>query len=129
MLRTIVGEVQIADDILIVRLKEDDELSAEKVLLHKQQIHSVTGDRKMGILLDAREVSLLKIPTEVIREEAGENAYSHLQTGLAILSNSKLLQQMIQRYIFMHKPLTPTRLFSNEEQAVTWLKKLNNQYQ
>jgi phage portal protein BeeE len=128
VLQTQVGNVQIAGNILLIRMREDDELTNEMVFHHKRQIQNITGGQKLGVLLDVREISLYKIPKEVIHTEFSHNDFTHQQTGLAILTTGKLVQHAIQRYILTQTPVTPTRLFVNETQALNWLKKLNNRH-
>jgi hypothetical protein len=112
--------------LLHVQVKFEGELTKEMLLEHKQIIYERTrkytdAGEKLIVLFDVRQISLLKIPQTVMKENATEDPFLELQKGVALLVNSKLFQQIASFYIRIYRPTVATRVFNDEANARQWL--------
>ena len=72
------------------------------------------------MLIDMRKI---KTSTREAREFAAGPEYTRVMSALAMLSAAVVGTVLGNLFINFSKPRFPTRLFSNEEQAIDWLKK------
>lgn len=120
-LRTTMAEVRLENNYLLrIKLVLDDELTLEILKEHNEQVMAFVGERRFAILFDMCDVSLFQVSTEVMRYQA-HNEYSKFQVGLAVLVKNQLLRQTVNFFIRVFRPSVPTRLFSQEQEALVWL--------
>lgn len=117
------------DNILHIDIAFEGELTAAMLDEHKRIIferfsHKLTKDIRIGVLFDSRRISLLKIPPAVMRNNATNDPFQDIQKGVALLVNSKVLQQIAMFYIRIYRPSIPTKIFIEEENARNWLNSL-----
>lgn len=125
--RAVFADVKAEENgLLHVQVKFEGELTREMLLEHKQLIfertrHFTDTGKKLGVLFDVRQISLLKIPQTVMKENATDDPFLELQKGVALLVNSKLFQQVASFYIRIYRPTVATRVFTDEANARQWL--------
>ena len=118
-----------ADYILHIDVEFEGELTAAMLEKHKQLVfdhfsQQFDTSNRIGILFDVRRISLLKIPPAVMRDNATNDPFQNIQKGVALLVNSKVLQQIAMFYIRIYRPTIPTKIFTEEENARKWLNSL-----
>lgn len=119
-----------ADCILHIEVEFEGELTAAMLDEHKRVIFDklsaqLLAQKRIGILFDVRRISLLKIPPGVMRDNATNDPFQNIQKGVALLVNSKVLQQIAMFYIRIYRPTIPTKIFTEEENARKWLSSLS----
>lgn len=125
--RAVFADVKAEENgLLHVQVRFEGELTREMLLEHKQIIfertrHYTDTGKKLVVLFDVRQISLLKIPQTVMKENATDDPFLELQKGVALLVNSKLFQQVASFYIRIYRPTVATRVFTDEANARQWL--------
>jgi hypothetical protein len=119
-----------ADYILHIDVEFEGELTTTMLDKHKQLVfdkfsHQFDTSNRIGILFDVRRISLLKIPQAVMRDNATNDPFQNIQKGVALLVNSKVLQQIAMFYIRIYRPTIPTKIFTEEDNARKWLNTLS----
>jgi hypothetical protein len=119
-----------AENILHIDVEFEGELTAAMLDEHKRIVFEhfspqFLPENRIGILFDVRHISLLKIPPGVMRENATNDPFQGVQKGVALLVNSKVLQQVAMFYIRIYRPTIPTKIFTEEDNARKWLNSLN----
>ncbi|MCU0435881.1 MAG: hypothetical protein MUC87_20660 [Bacteroidia bacterium] len=128
--RAVFADVSLdAYGLLHVKVQFEGELTKDMLLEHKQVIfdrtrrHTEAG-MKLKILFDVRHISLLQVPQTVMKDNATNDPFQHIQKGVALLVNSKLFQQIATFYIRIYRPSISTRVFTDEINARQWLQSL-----
>ncbi len=111
-------------DILHVVVTIDFELTIAIVKAHNEHALKVMGETIKGVLFDARNITITRIPNEVMRYSS-DNEYAKYQTCFAMLINSKLMMQVCSFYIRVFRPKVPTRVFTEETKALEWVRSMN----
>ena len=110
----------LADGILHICLLEDSDIDLEESKLMQKKSLSLTNGKKFVALIDARaEVRVSKES-----REWGSTAEAQVNMiAQAIIVNS-LANRLVGNFIIkFHKPVAKTRLFSDEQSALDWLRK------
>lgn len=113
-----------AGNILHVRVKIDDKLTLDVVKVHNEvseKFHLEKGVKQVDVIFDLRDVSLFRVPNEVMRYWASPNAHTHFVRRMALVLDNRLHQQMANFYIRIFRPINLTRFFTNEHLALNWL--------
>ncbi len=102
-----------------VGLLEGAQIDIEDSKLMQQISLSVTGGKRFVVLIDARaEVTVSKESREWGSTEEGQKNL----VAQAIVVNS-LANRLVGNFIIkFHKPIAKTRLFSDEQTALLWLR-------
>lgn len=112
------GQLEFENGILYVRISEGLELTeqiAEKILVEGEKLAS---DSKFCVLVDVRKnVS----STSEARKYSAKNPYIKNHLAYAMLADTMPVIILSNFFIKVNRPLIPTRLFKNEEEAVKWL--------
>lgn len=105
------------DGILRIRINEGAELTLAQAKLQLETIKRLCGNSKVPILVDARA-------NYTITKEAQEfsSQQEAIRIATAVLSANQFTKVSLNFYLSIFKPATPYRLFSNEEEAIAWLK-------
>ena len=77
------------------------------------------GKEKTRVLIDMRQTT--RINREARRYYANERTAS-IQRAAALLVSSPLSTTVANFFMGLNKPLTPTRMFSNPDEAIAWLR-------
>ena len=89
----------------------------EMMALHRQ----MTGGQPRGLLMDIRAVRAL--PREV-RAYFTQPEHAEVHRAVALLVGSPLSRAIGNFFLGFNKPAMPMRLFSEEESALEWLRKV-----
>ncbi|MGL4598074.1 MAG: hypothetical protein ACRCYO_11115 [Bacteroidia bacterium] len=111
-------------DILHVIVTIDFELTIDIVKAHNEMTLKMLNEQVKGVLFDARNITITRIPNEVMRYSS-DNEYAEFQTCFAMLINSKLMMQICSFYIRVFRPKVPTRVFTEETKALEWVRSMN----
>jgi hypothetical protein len=111
-------------NIIHVVVTKDFELTIDIVKAHNAQTLLAIEKRIVGVLFDVRNITITKIPSEVMRYSSN-NEYAEFQTCFAMLINSRLMMQICSFYIRVFRPQVPTRIFTEELKALEWIRSMN----
>lgn len=105
--------------IFLCRLFPDAEIEVGDVDLNTDAIMQMAGGKRYAVLVDAR------VPVTITKEamEYTQQPRSYVNLiAQAILVNT-LANRLIGNFIIkFHRPASPTKLFSDYDQAVAWLR-------
>jgi hypothetical protein len=105
--------------IIHIHLKPGAEMELSDAILIVEAMGKVGEGKKFPVLIDAGE--FVSIDKEVRMFSASEE--SNIYTLADAIAYYSLAQKMIADfYLKNDKPVVPTRIFSNKEEAVEWLK-------
>lgn len=115
--------------ILHIDVQFEGELTLAMLNQHKQMVYDrflqhVEAGKRIGVLFDVRRISILKVPSSVMRDNATNDPFLHAQKGVALLVKSRILQQVAMFYIRIYRPEINTRVFTDETNARKWLNSL-----
>ncbi|HEV7230683.1 MAG TPA: hypothetical protein VGO45_05105 [Bacteroidia bacterium] len=107
------------DGIFCTRLLQDKEIDIDKAKANFAESRKLTGDSRYTAFTDAR--GFMSITKEAMAyggtKEVNDPVIAH-----AILVNSLANRLLGNFLIKFYKPPAPTRLFTNEEEALGWLR-------
>lgn len=97
------------------------ELEVQDAVEIRKNFLALAGGRKWAVLVDGANFFST---TNEFRQLSASAAYTNLRLALAIVTNSMANKILGNFFIKVNKPSTPTRLFSNEAEALAWLNQL-----
>lgn len=112
------------DQIYIYRAINKCSLDLETVKAMTKAGDEWNGNALCANLLDIRD--MIFAGSEV--RSYGAKQYRPHVVAMAILTGTKLSNSFANLYLKFSKPKTPTKLFSNEEEAIRWLKLQMNRH-
>lgn len=105
------------DGILRIRINEGADITLAQAKLQLDTIRRLCGDKKVPMLVDARA-------NYTTSREAHE--FSAQQEGIrlatAVISSNQFTKMSLNLYLSIFKPSTPYKLFTNEQDALVWLR-------
>jgi hypothetical protein len=104
------------DGIVHVTWKFDAVMDGADAVAGINALSQLTGGRPAPLLVDSRNAGVM---TRTARMEFAER--SDNISAVAILVLTPLSRIMGNFYLNVSKPVSPTRILDNEEEAVTWL--------
>lgn len=110
--------LQLGDDgILRVKIREECFVNIEDIRLFYEAYERLTGEVPVPWLVDATK-------SYSITREAQEYgaAQSHRRLGMAVITHSTITRIMLNAYTTMFRPKSPLRVFTDEADAIEWLK-------
>jgi hypothetical protein len=105
------------DGILRIRINEGAIIRLSQAKLQVETIKRLCGAGKIAVLIDA---SAAHTVTKDAQEYSANNVGNRIAT--AVLNSNPISKIGLNFYLKIFRPSTPYRLFSNEENAVKWLK-------
>jgi len=84
----------------------------------QERIRDALGKEMTRVLIDMREMK--SITREAREYYASQRTYS-IQRATALLVKSKVTKVMANFFMGLNKPITPTRMFIEPEDAIQWL--------
>jgi hypothetical protein len=105
------------DGILRIRIEEGAAIGLLQAKLQFETIRRLCGDAKILVLIDARAHHTV---TKEAQEYAAQNVGGRIAT--AVINQNPFAQISLNLYLKIFKPVSPYRLFSEEDEAVAWLK-------
>lgn len=104
----------------VVRLYEDAEFDIETIRTVMAYCIEQTGGERFGMLVDANRHAKASPETREWAAAADHNKYI---IARAIITRSLAMKMAANFFIRFNKPKVETRLFTDEEEARTWLQK------
>ncbi len=92
--------------------------TAEENVEAQARIRDALGRKMTRVLVDMREAT--RISRDARSYYAGERTAS-IQRATALLVGSPLSATIANFFMGINKPLSPTRVFTNEKEAIDWL--------
>ncbi|MCE3227845.1 MAG: hypothetical protein K0S32_2396 [Bacteroidetes bacterium] len=107
------------ENLMVVRLKDDNEMNLENVVLNNEQTYRIMGDKVVKVIYDVRQLEFSHIPKEVLKYMADSPHSKYQESEAFILAG--LGQKIIANfYLAVMKPKTKTKMFTNFDQALEW---------
>ena len=89
----------------------------------QERIRNALGKEMTRVLIDMRE---MKSITREAREYYASQRTCSIQRATALLVKSKVTKVMANFFMGLNKPITPTRMFIEPEEAIQWLTEFSN---
>lgn len=105
------------DGILHVKLRDGAQIGLSDVQNHYRVTQRLLEGKKGLVLVDARVK--YSFSAEARTYVASQSAESRLAT--AVLVSSRAGKHLANLYLRINRPVSPTRLFTKEKEAVRWL--------
>jgi hypothetical protein len=120
------SDVSLTDDgIIHIHLKANTEIELSDAVLIVEAMGKLGGGKKFPVLIDAGEFVSIDKEVRVFSASTESNLYT-LADAIAFYS---LAQKLIADFYVKHnKPAVPTRVFSDKDKAVQWLKTFRKSY-
>lgn len=112
----------IAPHIIRIDGKEGEYIELEDAVKMREANLELTNGEPFCLIMNGVN-SYYTYSPEVKKLFAGEE-YCKLRKATAFVINSLSTRLMASFYININKPLTPTQIFSSEEEAINWLKSI-----
>lgn len=109
----------IESQIVKIEVHEDAEIDLPEAIDMRQSALQLVGNKKFAILFDANHRGHI---TPEAREQFACKEYTDVRIGAAIVTNSLANKIIGNFFIKFNKPATPTRIFSDQDSAVVWLR-------
>lgn len=107
------------DNIIQIEIIESAEISIDEVIEGTDKIMRIVGDNKHPVLFIANEYSL---PSKESREYLAKKESLPYSLADAYVINSFPQKLAANFYLKVNKPARPTKMFTNTEEALKWLK-------
>ena len=91
----------------------------EKARQLSDSIKRITGNKKCPLLVDIRNQRSI---SREARQFYSSKEFKDNVTAIALIVESAISKVMANFYLGLNKPPYPTRLFTNEDEAIDWLK-------
>ncbi len=109
----------IETQIVKIEVHEDAEIDLCEAIDMRKKAVQLVGDKKFAILFDANHRGHI---TPEARELFASKEYTDVRIAAAIVTNSLANKIIGNFFIKFNKPVTPTRIFSDQDSAVVWLR-------
>ena len=97
----------------------DSAQTAEENIDAQARLRNTLGKEMTRVLIDMRQT--VQITREARNHYAGERTAS-IQRATALLIDSPLSATIANFFMGLNKPLSPTRMFTSEDEAIAWLR-------
>ena len=108
------------DGYILTRVKPDSEIQVEDAKDNTEAVKKVSGDSNFPILVDLREIKSI---SKEARDHFSMRGRKPHVTAIAMLIKSPVSKIIGNFFLGLNKPIVPTRLFTNETDAKTWMKR------
>ena len=107
------------EGILHIHLKEHTEITLNDAVLAVVKMGEISKGKKFPVFIDAGEFCTIDSEARIFSASKESNIY----TLADAIAYSNLGQKLIANfYLNQNNPSVPTKVFSEKEEAVTWLK-------
>lgn len=114
-------------DFLQIIIKENSELTIENVTQHFETVRLFTESKKVICLLDLTKIKFTHISSEVLNYMAN-NSYDQYQKAVALIIEGLGQKILGNFYLRVVKPKVQTKMFTDKNEGVNWLKKMAKIY-
>jgi hypothetical protein len=108
------------DGIARTIVKKNAEVTLKEAKENTVAVFSLYKDKKFPLLIDSRNIKYI---TKEARDHFSINNRETLITCFGIIIDSPLSRIIGNFFMGLNKPSIPAKLFTNEEEALKWLKK------
>jgi hypothetical protein len=113
------------DGVARTQVKKGSEVVLEDARENSRVVNGLEGPERYPLLIDAREIKSI---TKEARDHFSLRGRESRVTCFAILIDSPLSRIIGNFFMGLNKPRVPTRLFNDEEQALTWCRNFQHPY-
>lgn len=107
------------EGILHIHLKENTQITLNDPVLAVEEMGKISKGKKLPVFIDAGEFCSIDSEARIFSASEESNIY----TLADAIAYSNLGQKLIANFYLNHnKPSVPTKVFSEKEAAVEWLK-------
>lgn len=106
------------DGIARTKVKKDAEVELEDAIENSGVVNSFYVDEKFPLLIDSRGIKSI---SREARAHFTTNGRKTNTMAFAILIDSSVSRVVGNFFLGINKPAVPTKLFTNEKEAVKWL--------
>ncbi|MEO6902033.1 MAG: hypothetical protein ABI315_02640 [Bacteroidia bacterium] len=107
-----------ADGILYVRITPEKEETVELLKITVAKIGEMVNYKKVPLLLNHENSTM---PGKAIREYWAKKESNPYSKADAFMINSDILRLVGNFYLKVNKPERPTKMFTDEQEAIKWL--------
>ena len=107
------------DGIARTKVKKGSEVKLEHAQENSVVVNSFYVDRKFPLLIDARGIKSMEREARAFFTTNGRNTNT---LAFGIIIDSSVSKVVGNFFLGINKPIVPTKLFSNEDNAIEWLK-------
>jgi protoporphyrinogen oxidase len=122
-LNSLISDIKKTKDYVKTVLHSNDEFTQEDMEDHIRRCVKISKNEKSLVMMDMREIN--SITTDAVRFSINHKKLIKLTKALAIITVSPTLriQLVLTAVLNLKKSPYPINIFSNEENALEWLKK------
>jgi hypothetical protein len=106
------------DGIVRTEVKKNAVIQVDEAKENVEAVREITAGITCPILVDMRQIKSISKEAREVFSEAGKRKHIN---AIALLIRSPLSKMVGNFFIGRNKPDVPTRLFTQEKQAKTWL--------
>lgn len=122
--KTIEGKISIYDSGLVESyINEGAYIDTAYLIEGKKRLMKVYPNMKFYVL--AEGLGFFRISKEAKELAAGKEYSDHL-AAVAVISNHVATNLILDAYQKINKPVVPTKIFTDRELAIEWLRKMNS---
>lgn len=104
-----------------IHIKDQSEIELSDAVLIFEAMEKLGGGKKHPVLIDAGEFSSIDKEARMFSASIESNIFT-LADAIAYYNLAQKL--LAEFYLKNNKPVVPTRVFSNKEDAIVWLKEI-----
>ena len=109
-------------NIVKMKFKQDVDVTLEEIKENHEAAKKITNGKKHFVLLDVRGYIT---GSDKARAFCASKTPVPYRMAVAAIVDSLAVRLRTNSYIKFNKPVIPTRIFSEEEKAIEWLKKFS----
>ncbi|MDX2173115.1 MAG: hypothetical protein SFY56_08350 [Bacteroidota bacterium] len=109
------------DGIIHIHIKDQSEIELSDAVLIFEAMEKLCGGEKHPVLIDAGEFSSIDKEARMFAASMESNIFT-LADGIAYLNLAQKL--LAEFYLKNNKPVVPTKVFSNRQDAIVWLNEI-----
>lgn len=108
------------ENLLYVKLKGDEEITLEKIVLHNEQSLFTLGEISTKTIYDVRNIEFSHIPREVLKY-VSDSPHGKYQSEEAFILSGLGQKILANFYLKVMKPKVKTKMFVTLKDALNWL--------
>lgn len=109
-----------SDGVLRTIVKPQAEITYKEALENTEAVKTASGDRTRPLMVDTRAIKSI---TKEARDHFAMKNRKPGVSAIGVLISSPVSKIIGNFFLGLNKPAVPTRLFTRETEAISWLKK------
>ena len=110
-------------DTFLIRFKSDKLVGIQEAKIMNDKLMSLANGKSFYFIVDALNVQS-NMTTEAQKYFSKESEIAHYNLGMGILLNNLPIRLTASVFMKFHKPIYPTKIFSNYADALRWIDSL-----